>query len=173
MNPVFARTLPTDSIALHYQEAGSYVDSFSIDVNDSITFEQFVNAFYTSRVFKLERVILAIAVRKPSTDQQARLLAAGEIHEFSAWDEEARTANQLIMRDYQSITRSWLMTEATQDGSRLYFGSIIVPRDKGEDRQGVLSPFFRLTLGAHLFYSRVLLRSAVARLHSQGALPAD
>jgi len=51
-------------------------------------------AFYTTLVFKLERLILKLAVSRPSTDAQAKQLAAGSIDEFSAWHVEARSENQ-------------------------------------------------------------------------------
>jgi hypothetical protein len=37
-----------------------------------VTLAEYVNAFYTTRVFRLERIILKWAVSRPSTDAQAK-----------------------------------------------------------------------------------------------------
>jgi hypothetical protein len=146
------------------------VDCFAVDVPGSVGFSQYLEAFYTSRTFKLERLILGLLFRKPSTDQQASQLAMGQISQFSAWTQEARAENQIIMCDWQQITRSCLMTVDNGDTTTLYFGTIIVPKRRAEGRGEKMAPLFKLTLGAHLLYSRILLRSAVARLARSGHL---
>jgi len=127
-----------------------------------------VEAFYTTAVFKLERLLLARFVSKPSSDAQARQLAAGELNSFAAWDVEERRVDQLLMSDFRGRTRSWLMVApGPGDGAattRLYFGSAVVPivnRGSGEARLGFA---FRALLGFHKLYSRVLLRAACSRL---------
>jgi hypothetical protein len=124
-----------------------------------VSHAQFVEAFYTSWVFKLERWILSWAVGKPSTDDEARGLAAGTLDRFAAWTVEDRATNQLLMCDYLKHTRSWLMVAACErDGrpaTRLYFGSVVVP---------VARFPYKVLLGFHRLYSRVLLSSARARL---------
>jgi hypothetical protein len=124
-----------------------------------VSHAQFVEAFYTSRVFKLERLILQWTVDKPSTDREARELAAGGLDKFAAWTVEDRSTDQLLMCDYLRQTRSWLMVAPCErDGSpatRLYFGSVVV---------SVRRFPFNVLLGFHRLYSRVLLRSATARL---------
>jgi hypothetical protein len=74
----------------------------------SVSQAQYVSAFYTTFVFKLERLILKWTVSKPSTDAQVKRLADGSIDSFAAWMVEARSQNQLLMCDYQRLTRSWL-----------------------------------------------------------------
>ena len=127
-----------------------------------------MEAFYTTAVFKLERLLLARFVSKPSSDAQARQLAAGELNSFAAWDVEERRVDQLLMSDFRGRTRSWLMVApGPGDGAattRLYFGSAVVPivnRGSGEARLGFA---FRALLGFHKLYSRVLLRAACSRL---------
>lgn len=161
---VAADLLPEDAISRVYSDQGRYVDCFSVTVTADISFARFLEAFYTSRIFKLERFILACLVRKPSTDQQARQLAVGDISQFAAWTEEARTENQIIMCDYQQLTRSWLMTRRDEESTTLYFGTIIVPTARAETQGKQMGPLFSITLWAHLLYSKVLLRSAVAKL---------
>ena len=87
---------------------------------------RFVEAFYTSRVFKLERLILKWLVDKPSTDAEAKELAAGVRDRFAAWTVKIAT-DQLLMCDYMSATRSWLMVAPCEreglPATRLHFGS--------------------------------------------------
>lgn len=126
------------------------------------THAEYVEAFYTTRLFRLERFILTWLVDKPSTDAEARSLAQGARDAFAAWSVEGRVGNQLLMCDFQSRTRSWLMIEPGAASTRLYFGSGIVPRViDGKKRMG---PGFRALLGFHKLYSRALLASARARL---------
>jgi len=129
-----------------------------------VTHAEYVEAFYTTWLFKLERVILAWLVGKPSTDSEAHVLARGERDAFAAWSVEGRVGNQLLMRDYQSRTRSWLMIEPTPASTRLYFGSGIVPRVDRETGEKRMGPGFRALLGFHKMYSRALLAVARNRL---------
>lgn len=136
-----------------------------------MTQAEYVEAFYTTAVFRLERWLLRWLVSRPSTDRQARDLASGTLDRFAAWRVEGRAADQLLLCDFRERTRSWLMSAPWLDGrgTRLYFGSAVVPvpdRRSGRSRMG---PAFRALLGFHKLYSRVLLRAAARRLaHSQG-----
>jgi len=136
-----------------------------------VSLAQYVTAFYTTRVFKLERWILKIAVSRPSTDAQAKQLATGSIDAFAAWQVEARSENQLLMSDFHRRTRSWLMAVpmASAGGARtrLYFGSAVVQvKNPGTGR---FTPGFgfRALLGFHRLYSKVLLHAAKSRLEAQ------
>ena len=152
---------PAPDGALHarYARSGAYIDCFTSEITGHISHAQFVEAFYTSRVFKLERLILKWIVDKPSTDAEAKELADGSRDRFAAWTVEDRSANQLLMCDYLSQTRSWLMVaDCERDGSRatrLHFGSVVT---------SVRRFPFNVLLGFHRLYSRILLRSASARL---------
>jgi len=149
--------LPADALLQRYRAQGAYTDCFAVDVPEHVTHAQFVEAFYTTAVFKLERLLLALVVSRPSNDAQARELAGGQLEKFAAWSVEARAPGQLLLCDYAGSTRSWLMAEAAGLGTRLYFGSAVV-----RSRQGGA---FRALLGFHKLYSRILLRAAVSRLH--------
>ncbi len=119
---------------------GAYSDCFNVNVNGTVSLEQFVAAFYTSRVFKLERLILKWAVARPSTDAQAQQLARGDTDTFAAWRVEQRRADQLLLAGFQGRTNSCLMVAPVGEGigaeigktagigTRLYFGSAVVPR---------------------------------------------
>ncbi|KQV54639.1 hypothetical protein ASE26_02085 [Duganella sp. Root198D2] len=139
-----------------YREQGAYTDCFAIDVPGQVPHAAFVEAFYTSAVFKLERLLLALFVARPSRDAEARELASGQRQQFAAWSVEGRAPGQLLMCDYAGSTRSWLMALPAGQGTRLYFGSAVV-----RSRQGGV---FRALLGFHKLYSRILLRAAASRV---------
>lgn len=125
-----------------------------------------MTAFYTTWLFRLERWILRLLVARPSTDEEARQLARGERDGFAAWSVEARASDQLLMRDFTGRTRSWLMVSATDGsaGTRLYFGSVVVPlRDPKTGGQSLGSVHGPL-IGFHKVYSRLLLGAAARRL---------
>lgn len=159
-----ALTLPDNALLQRYREIGAYTDCFAVDIPQTITQEEYVAAFYTTFVFKLERFVLKWAVNKPSTDEEAALLAREQREGFAAWSVEARAPNQLLMCDYQKRTRSWLMTVPIAGGTRLYFGSAITKRLNKATGTEELGPVFKAGLGLHRFYSVVLLRAVKARL---------
>ena len=105
---------PDEALHAKYERAGAYTDCFTTEVPGRVSHAQFVEAFYTSRVFKLERLILKWIVDKPSTDAEAKELAAGVRDRFAAWTVEERSIDQLLMCDYLGQTRSWLMVAACE-----------------------------------------------------------
>jgi len=160
--------LPQRALLFAYHARGEYTDCFTVDVAGEVSQQQFVTAFYTSRLFKVERLILKWLLAKPSTDRQAEQLARGSIDRFAAWTVEGRTPDQLLVCDYQGRTRSWLMVEPIEarPGSvtRLYFGSGIVSATDRKTGRKSMPPFFRALLGFHRRYARALLRSTVRKL---------
>ena len=86
---------------------------------------EFVEAFYTGGLFEVERLLLRVFISRPSTDLQARQLAAGALNAFAAWRVEARAVDQLLLRAIDGRTRSWLMVSAAEEQgwTRLYVGS--------------------------------------------------
>jgi len=165
---VYPFPLPPGALLAAYASSGAYTDCYAAEVATSVSQAQFVEAFYTGGVFKLERALIRLFLSRASTDVQARQLARGEIGEFAAWRVEEQTTTQLLMCDLAGQTRSWLMVEPTVAGTKLFFGSAVVPsvdRTTGERRMGFL---FRALLGFHKVYSRVLLSSARSRLAGAG-----
>ena len=165
--------LPSDALLSRYRESGAYTDCYCADVQGVVSHAEYVEAFYSTWLFKVERQLLEWLVSKPSTDAQATALAAGRIDAFAAWNVEARSAAQLLLTDFQGRTRSWLMSAAVDvsgvPGTRLYFGSAVVPlvsRNTGRARMGTA---FRVLLGFHKLYSRMLLGAARARLEPHTA----
>ena len=149
-----------------------YVDCYAADVPRAVTHAEFVEAFYTGSVFKLERWLLKQFMAKGSTDQDGRQLAAGTRDDFSAWTVEGRATDQLLMCDIRGRTRSWLMVAPRPDGTgtRLYFGSAVVARRRSSGDKRSLGVAFGALLGFHNLYSRVLLGAARSRLARKGAL---
>jgi len=157
--------LPSGALLGRYADAG-YVDCYTATVARGVSQAEFVEAFYTGGIFKLERWLLTLVVAKPSTDEEARQLAAGERADFAAWRVEDRACDQLLMCDIGGRTRSWLMVTADPGGAatRLYFGSAVVPGKRPTASKRGMGIVFRALLGFHKVYSRVLLRAAHARL---------
>jgi len=157
--------LPEHALLRAHHAKGDYTDCLTVDVAGNVSQQQFVMAFYTSRLFKVERFILKWLVAKPSTDREADLLASGSIDSFAAWTVEGRTPDQLLLCDYQGRTRSWLMVEPitidADAGTRLFFGTGVVSvTDRRTGRKTMPLPF-RLLLGFHRGYAKALLRAAV------------
>jgi hypothetical protein len=97
-------------------------------------------------------------------------LAIGISDSFAASTMEARTENQILMCDFISRTRSWLMIVPAEDGKStpLYFGSVVVP-DVNRKTGNVGLEFFSIALlGFHKVYSVLLLRSANTKLMRAG-----
>jgi hypothetical protein len=167
MPAIRSHPLPGHALLGKYANGNAYTDCYITEIPASVSHAAYVEAFYTTAVFKLERLLLAWFVSRPSSDAQARRLAAGELNSFAAWDVEARSVNQLLMCDFQGRTRSWLMVAPVQSGgstsTRLYFGSAVVPSVNKAGDAG-LGFAFRALLGFHKVYSRVLLSAASSRL---------
>jgi hypothetical protein len=167
--------LPPDALLASYRAAGAYTDCYCTEIPGAVTPAQYIEAFYTTNVFKLERLILRWAVSRPSTDSEAQQLAAGAIDAFSAWRVEGRTENQLLMCDMHGRTRSWFMVVPgnAQEGSftRLYFGSAVVPVTDSRSGKRSMGWVFGALLGLHRIYSVVLLRAARNRLLARVIVP--
>ena len=147
------------------------MDCYWTEFTGQVSFSEFVFAFYTTFLFKLERYILKFSVSKPSTDQQARQLADGKIRSFAAWQVENRGDNELLMCDFVGRTRSWLMAvpvHTTGDTrTRLYFGSAVVPVRNLKTGDLSLGLVYQGLLGFHKIYSVLLLYSAASRLRDR------
>ena len=82
--------LPTAAVLARCRDDGSYTDCYRAEVDATVTLAQYVEAFYTTTLFKVERTVLALLANKPSTDIQAVHLAAGLAGHFAAWRVEQR-----------------------------------------------------------------------------------
>jgi hypothetical protein len=169
MSKIEACELPAAALLRKYVDGVSYTDCYRIRVARFVSHADYLEAFYTTPLFRVERWILAALVASPSSDEQVRQLAAGETDTFAAWSVEARAENQLLLCDLNHRTRSWLMTEAADDpdATWLYFGSAVVPRIDPHSARPSLGAIYSALLGFHKLYSRALLHSCVARLRGR------
>lgn len=168
MPAVQACELPPEALLNRYSRTGAFADCYFVDLDRTVSHAEFVEAFYTTAVFKLERLILRLFVSRPSTDAEARQLAQGTRDSFAAWSVEDRAPQQLLLSDYVGRTRSWLMVAdapvSETAGTRLYFGSAVLPKRGASAGQTDIGAWFRFLLGFHKLYSRILLRAARSRL---------
>lgn len=168
MSSIQSCSLPRNALLNAYETSGAYTDCYATDIDASVSHQQFVKAFYTTPLFKLERVILKWAVSRPSTDTDVQQLAAGAVDTFAAWHVEKRAENQLLMCDLHGRTRSWLMVAPLKTdrgpATRLYFGSAVVPAKGAATDTPTLGFGFKALLGFHKMYSKALLSAARSRL---------
>ncbi len=159
--------LPQDALLRRYSVDGSYADCYVAVTAAPVSHATFVEAFYTTPLFKLERMLLSWFAGRPSTDDQARQLSAGTLDAFAAWSVEERSANQLLLADVSGRTKSWLMSAPADGGTRLLFGSAIVPAARAARATRSPGTVFRVLLRFHKLYSHLLLRAAKSRLESR------
>tara|TARA_R110000764_G_scaffold133384_8_gene221447 strand:+ start:6037 stop:6537 length:501 start_codon:yes stop_codon:yes gene_type:complete len=156
---------PGRLIADYAERAGHFTDCFSCVVPGKVALADFVTAFYTTPLFRAERLVLRLAAHAPSTDAQARAVAEGASDQFAIWQVEARRGNELMMAERSGRTKSWFKVLPQGSGTQLLFGTVVVPvRSKSGDL--VLGPVFDSLKGAHTFYARSLLAAAARRLRA-------
>ena len=161
--------LPETTLLAQLRATGSYADCFSLSIPRVVTQAAFVEAFYTTALFKSERLLLSILAGKSSTDRQALELACGTRNSFAVWSVTQRTEKELLLTDQTGRTSSWLMASPEafngRPSTRLFFGSAIKPKrnpSPGEEPQ--FSRLFHALLGLHKLYSQKLLEAAATRV---------
>lgn len=159
------KLIPEWSLLAPYAQPPHYTDHFCISVSAEVTVEQWTAAFFSSRVFRLERFLLNRVFRDKATDDAARALSQGRSDAFSAWTVERRGQGQLLLKS--GITRTWLAaaprvaTNGSADGTtELYLGSAVL----GAFERSIAAWVLRTTLVPHRAYSRALLRSGKRKL---------
>ena len=155
-----ACAVPRDAQLYRYVEQdGAYTDCFEVMHPMEADLSAFISAFYTTWLFRLERVVLTVSLRRRIRDADVAALAEGA-GQFAAWTVENRAEGQILLCDLSGATRSWLAVAPKEGGTtRLLFGSAVVARD-GQPLPGLV----RALIPAHRFYSRALLRCAEWRL---------
>jgi len=161
--------VPADAMLARYSVKGNYTDCYTTEVSGEIALAEFIYAFYTTFLFKLERFILKWTVSRPSTDAEAKELADNSRDRFAAWQVEARNQNEILMCDFLGRTRSWLMVApvrmAAGTRTRLYFGSAVVPGgDSNRTKPSLEFGLRAILFGFHQVYSVLLLYSARSRI---------
>jgi hypothetical protein len=149
----------------HPERWGRYADCFAVGVDRNVSLAEFVFAFYTSPLFRIERGLLRLLINAPSSRSDARAVADGTADKFAAWYVGQRTATQLLMCDRYERTRSWFrVAPKSGGGTHLQFGSAVAAR-RGENSEIPQRPAaFELLLSFHIVYSQALLRAAKANL---------
>ena len=161
---IYRCSLPPDAFLQRYAGNDGYADCFRVDVPGAIGLGRYVEAFYTTRLFKAERAILSLAGH-PSSDAEAALVAQGETSRFAAWHVEARADDQLLMCDVTGRTRSWFKVASNQDGdTTLYFGSAVTAVETGKSGRRSMGLVFNVLLPVHILYSRALLAAAKRKI---------
>jgi hypothetical protein len=175
VSPVQACPLPAHALLQGYRGRGAFTDCFCAVLPAPVALAELIEAFYTTRLFKLERVVLAVLARAPSSDAAARALAEGVDRHFAVWTVEDRDAHQVLLAERSGATRSWLMVQTAQTvhgdplgaapgGHRVYFGSALVPRRAAAGQPPRLGLLVKLLLPLHTLYSKALLRAACRKL---------
>ena len=163
--------VPLASALRKYKDGSGFADCYVAEVPGIISQQAFIEAFYTSPLFKIERTLLKVFAARPATDANARQLAAGNTVQFSAWTVESQSSSELLLADLTGRTRSWLMASppggpAPAHSTLLYFGSAVVPLRSGQSDKPGMGWLFHALLGFHRLYSRLLLRAAIVRVKS-------
>jgi hypothetical protein len=164
MANIVASDLPEDALLQRYKLDGSYTDCYSMVVHRSVSMPEYISAFYTTPIFKVERTILSIVAGKRSSDEAAQGLAIGTETTFAAWSVEDRSANQLLLCDFLSRTRSWLMVAPQSNSTQLYFGSAVVPKSKSVEGKASFGIAFHALYSFHHLYTKALMSAAHAKL---------
>jgi hypothetical protein len=170
MFSVSRETVPDDALLKTYRGAvkperwGTYADCFSVTIDHRVELADFIFAFYTSRVFKIEGLLLHVLLGVSASEADARALAGGAAGGFSAWYVGQRTATQLLMCDRYERTRSWLCVTPKSGGRTcLLFGSAVAAK-RGKTGAPEMGGGFHLLLRFHVLYSQVLLHAAKRNL---------
>jgi len=146
-------------LSRHVGQGATYTDCYEVVVPGQVDLAQFICRFYTSWLFRLERLVLSLALRRRIADAEVAALAAGA-EAFAIWRVEARGARQILLCDLRGSTCSWLaVAPGDGGGTQLLFGSAVMARP-GRD----LPRIVRILTPFHKVYARGLLRAAAARL---------
>jgi hypothetical protein len=161
--------VPLNSLLRAYKHGAGFADCYVAEVQGAVTQAAFIEAFYTSPLFKVERTLLQYLTSRPVADADAKQLAVGKATRFSAWRVEGQSSSELLLADFTGRTRSWLMAEPVAApghgvSTRLYFGSAVVPLAGSAGQKPRMGWLFQALLGFHSLYSRLLLQAASRRV---------
>lgn len=159
--------LPEDSYLRDYgPKTGSYTDCFYLDVKRDVLLGDYIRAFFNTPIFRLERVILATFLGAGSSRQDVLDLASGAGTKLAAWQMEERSDDQILLAVTDGPVRTWLMVGQSPEGkgTRLYFGSAVVPMATNDQGEPEIGDVYKRFMGFHKLYSRILLKSAARKL---------
>jgi hypothetical protein len=165
MPSVISIALPANALLGKYlAQDGAYTDCYMTTVSGDVSLEQFVNVFFDTWLFRIERKILSGTIGKPSTQRDIANLATGTADRLAAWHVEERNTDQLLLAVGTGPIRTWLMRKCDGDKTHLYFGSAILPMARDGQGRAKMGFTFRALLGFHKIYARALLRAAAKSL---------
>lgn len=72
MLPIEKCPAPEDTFLRNYLIQGNYIDCYTTAIAKQVSFPEFIFAFYTTWLFKIEAFILTFTARKPSSDVEAK-----------------------------------------------------------------------------------------------------
>ena len=152
--------VPRDGLLQAYVGKGAtYTDCFEVMSPRAVSLPELIEAFYTTWLFRMERSVLSIFLRRWVRDSDVRALAQGGDN-FAVWQVEARGEAQVLLREQSGHTRSYLAVLSEGDGeTRLIFGSAVVAQE-GKP----LGILIRALTPLHKFYSKCLIRLAERKL---------
>jgi hypothetical protein len=158
-----AQACPVPDSALMQRYVGqgaTYTDCYRVEVPQQVSLSEFVTAFYTTPLFRAERLILSLALRKRIHDGDINAMLSGRARTFAIWHVEEQSEDELLVCDAKDATRSWFwVMPLAQGGAALHFGSVVLAQ---EGRP--LPKIVQYTTPLHLFYARSLLNAARRRL---------
>ncbi len=155
--------VPEDSLLDTYAtELNAYADCYYCELQGRVSLEAYINAFYKTPLFKLERFLLKLFASASSTDQDVVALASNQSNYFALWKLTERTETQILLN--AGRTSSWLSIHPQEKGTRLYFGSAVTAKFHKQNGKTEMGFLFSALLGFHDLYSRALLWSAKRRL---------
>lgn len=165
MKPVAEVDSPEDALITDFAaREGYYTDTFTVDVAGPVTLAEFIESFYSTPLFKAERLVLRVLAKAPSTRADVAALAEGTSDRFAVWTVEERRGSEILLGAADERTKSWLRVTPTTGGTTLNFGSVVVPV-RNKRGKLVKGPVFDALLKPHKVYSRMLLGSAALRFH--------
>jgi hypothetical protein len=168
MSAAVPTELPEAALLRQLQRNGGHTDCYTTQLPMRVTQAEYIEAFYTTPLFKAERLLLRLLASKPSTDQGARDLAQGRSDAFAVWRVAQRRPEQILLTDMTGRTSSWLMAVPDEGPervtTRLFFGSAVTGRTNHTTGRREMGLVFHALLGFHKLYSRLLLQAAAARL---------
>ena len=160
------KAVPVDSLLARYaDEPEGHTDCFVTTVRANVDLASYISAFYSSWVFRPERILLSVAPSFPGSAAALERLACGKSDRFLAWTVEQRRDHEILLAEFSGATRSWLRVVPQGEAlTELNFGSAIVARRDADGSYRPPSFVFSLLSGFHEFYSRMLLSAASRRL---------
>jgi len=158
--------IPTHSFMQPFTEIeGCSADAFKSSVEFPVALEEFIQAFFGSTAFQMERTLLKIMGKPYVSPADIKALAAGQQAQFAIWQVKERSDHEIMLKVGDGPIRSWLMVLPEQNGkTSLYFGSAVLPQGKTKNGTPQIGFLFRTLIGFHNFYSRLLLNSAIKKL---------